>query len=94
MALSNNFKSNPVSDTINGALIGFLVGVALTLESWVFAGVIKVLLTWDTGIWPDGFPGHIFDFILSRLWAVTIIVICMLGGAIAGRIWRRRLNLF
>jgi len=92
MALSTKFRSKLFSDIVNGALTGLVIGVAVTFESWIFAGIIKVLLTWDTGIWPDGFPGHIPDFILSGLWAIIIIVTFTLAGAIAGSLLRRRLE--
>jgi hypothetical protein len=93
MAFSGKFKSKLSSDIVNGAVIGFVIGVAVTLFSWIFAGVIKLLLTWDTGIWPDAFPGHIPDFMLSGLWAIIIIVTFTVVGAIAGSIMRRRLKI-
>ena len=93
MALGTKFKSKLYSDIVIGAVTGFVIGVAFTLISWIFAGVIKLLLTWDTGIWPDGFPGHIPDFILSWLWAIIIIVTFPVAGAIAGSLGRRRLKI-
>jgi hypothetical protein len=93
MSLGSTFKSKRFSDMLIGVVSGFIIGVAFTLLSWIFAGVIKVLLTWDTGIWPDWFPGHIPDFILSRLWAIIIIVTFTVAGAIAGLLMRRRLEI-
>jgi hypothetical protein len=93
MALSTTIKSKLSSDIVNGVVTGFAIGVAFTLLSWIFAGVLKLLLTWDTGIWPDGFPGYIPDFILSRWWAIIIIVTFTMAGAIAGLLLRRRLKI-
>jgi hypothetical protein len=93
LSLGSTFKSKLFSDIVHGVVTGFVIGFAFTLLSWIFAGVIKVLLTWDTGIWPDGFPGHIPDFILSGLWALIIIVTFTVVGAIAGLLMRRRLKI-
>jgi hypothetical protein len=93
LALGPKIKSNLFSDIVRGAVSGLVIGVGLTILSLIIAGVIKLLLCWDTGIWPDGFPGYIPDFMLSRLWAIIIIVTFTVAGAIAGSLMRRRLKI-
>jgi hypothetical protein len=93
MELGTPFKSKLLSDIVRGAISGFVIGVGFTILSWISTGVIKLLLCWDTGIWPDGFPGYIPDFILSGLWAIIIILTFTVAGAIAGSVWRRRFKL-
>ena len=93
MALGNKFRSKLFWDIVNGAATGFVIGVVFTLLSFISAGVIKLLITWDTGIWPEWFPGFIPDFILSGWWVVIIIVTFTVAGAIAGSHWRKRLKI-
>lgn len=90
MSLSTGFKSKTSSHLIRGALIGFVAGVAFAIETWFMAGIIKVLLTWETGIWPDWFPGYIPDFILSGWWLIIVILLFTIVGAIVGAMGSKR----
>lgn len=94
MGLGSTFKSKITSDVIAGAATGFVIGLAFTFISWIMTGVFKLLLCWDTGVWPNGFPGHIPDFILSGFWAIIIILTFTVAGAIAGFIKRRHLKIW
>jgi hypothetical protein len=77
---------------VQGARSGFIIGVAFALVSWITVAILKDLVTYHTGIWPDWFPGSIPDFILSRWWVIIVIVTFTVAGAIVGSLGRKRLE--
>ena len=91
--MAHEFKRKHSTDIVSGTLLGLVAGVAITIEGWFFAGVIKQILTWETGIWPEWFPGYIPDFFLSKWWFIIVIVICTIGGVVAGYYRHGRLEL-
>jgi hypothetical protein len=57
------------------------------------AGIIKGVITNFTGVWPEWFPGHIVDAILSGWWVILIIVLFTAAGALIGVLFPRRYEL-
>lgn len=77
----------------SGAKVGFLSGIGFTIISWLAAGVLKGVITNFSGVWPDWFPGHIVDAILSVWWVIVILVSFTAAGALIGALMPRRYEL-
>lgn len=76
-----------------GARTGVVAGVGFAILSWLAAGILKGVITVFTGVWPEWFPGHIVDFVLSGWWVIIVIVTFTAAGALVGLLEPRRYDL-
>ena len=88
-----DFKYKKSTGLVKGTILGMGAGFSINILSWLFAGTLKVLLTYPSFIWPDGFPGYIPDFFFSTMWITVVVVSTALGGGIIGYHFPNRLEI-
>lgn len=93
MAADDSSREKRVIGLKTGTKTGFIAGVGFAIITWLAAGILKGVVTEFTNVWPDWFPGHIVDFVLSGLWVVIIIVSFTAVGALVGFLVPKRYDL-
>ncbi|MGD8587131.1 MAG: hypothetical protein PVJ75_17400 [Chloroflexota bacterium] len=93
MAEPSDKKRRQLIGLKTGTKIGILSGFGSVIVSWIVAGILKGVITNFTGVWPEWFPGHIVDAILSGWWVILIIVLFTAAGALIGVLFPRRYEL-
>jgi hypothetical protein len=93
MAEPSDKKRRQLIGLKTGTKIGVLSGFGFVIVSWIVAGILKGVITNFTGVWPEWFPGHIVDAILSGWWVILIIVLFTAAGALIGVLFPRRYEL-
>ena len=78
---------------IGGLKIGLIAGFSIAFFVWFGAAMLKGLITDFNGIWPEWFPGHIVDFILSRWFVIIVVATCIVLGGLIGALRPRRYDL-